>query len=46
MAFEEWAGQNHCVLVSLATAGAKEFYEALGYEAKASYFKKYLSKAL
>jgi GNAT superfamily N-acetyltransferase len=41
--FELWATQNRCVLVSLATAGAKEFYQALGYAEKASYFKKYLS---
>jgi GNAT superfamily N-acetyltransferase len=43
--FELWATQNRCVLVSLATAGAKEFYQALGYATKASYFKKYLSPA-
>lgn len=43
LAFELWATQNSCVLVSLATSGAKEFYEALGYATKASYFKKYLS---
>ena len=43
--FELWAAQNRCVLVSLATAGAKEFYEALGYTTKAAYFKKYLSPA-
>jgi GNAT superfamily N-acetyltransferase len=42
-AFEQWAGQNRCVLVSLATAGAKGFYESLGYATRASYFKKYLS---
>lgn len=42
-AFELWAGKSRCVLVSLATAGAKEFYQTLGYETRASYFKKYLS---
>jgi GNAT superfamily N-acetyltransferase len=42
-AFELWAGKSRCVLVSLATAGAKEFYQTLGYETGASYFKKYLS---
>lgn len=41
--FELWATENRCVLVSLATAGAKEFYQALGYAEKAAYFKKYLS---
>ncbi len=41
--FERWAEENRCVLVSLATAGAKSFYETLGYTSKASYFKKYLS---
>lgn len=41
--FELWATRNRCILVSLATAGAKEFYHALGYATKASYFKKYLS---
>jgi GNAT superfamily N-acetyltransferase len=43
-AFELWAVQNRCILVALATAGAKGFYESLGYATKASYFKKYLSK--
>ncbi len=43
-AFELWAIQHGCILVSLATAGAKEFYESLGYASKASYYKKYLSK--
>jgi GNAT superfamily N-acetyltransferase len=42
--FEEWARQSGCVLVSLATAGAKGFYESLGYSTKAGYFKKYLPR--
>lgn len=41
-AFELWAMQNRCVQVSLATAGAKGFYESIGYKSTASYFKKYL----
>jgi GNAT superfamily N-acetyltransferase len=41
-AFEQWAQQQNCVLVSLATAGAREFYEHLGYTSKAGYYKKYM----
>ena len=41
-AFEEWARQHGCVLVSLATRGAATFYEHLGYASKAAYYKKYL----
>jgi GNAT superfamily N-acetyltransferase len=41
-AFEQWARQQNCVLVSLATAGAREFYEHLGYTSKAGYYKKYM----
>lgn len=33
---------KNCILISLATAGAKEFYEKLGYSNKAGYYKKYL----
>jgi GNAT superfamily N-acetyltransferase len=40
--FESWAMRNNCVLVSLATRGAAQFYEHLGYETKAAYYKKYL----
>lgn len=41
-ALEVWAVQRDCKLVSLATAGARAFYERLGYATKASYYKKYL----
>ncbi|MDQ6479344.1 GNAT family N-acetyltransferase [Dyadobacter sp. LHD-138] len=40
--FEDISKENGCVLVSLATFGAKGFYETLGYESKAGYFKKWL----
>jgi ribosomal protein S18 acetylase RimI-like enzyme len=33
---------KNCILISLATAGAKGFYEKIGYSSKAGYFKKYL----
>lgn len=33
---------RNCILISLATAGAKGFYEKIGYSSKAGYFKKYL----
>ena len=42
-AFERWAQQQDCVLVSLATAGSRGFYELLGYVSKAGYYKKYLA---
>ena len=42
-AFETWAADNRSVLVALATAGAAKFYEKLGYESRAGYFKKYLA---
>lgn len=41
-AFESWATNSGCRLVSLATAGAADFYLVLGYSTKAGYFKKYL----
>lgn len=41
-AFEAWALQGGCKLVSLATAGAGDFYGRLGYATKAGYYKKYL----
>lgn len=41
--FEIWAQGNECALVGLATGGAKGFYEQLGYQSQAGYFKKYLS---
>jgi GNAT superfamily N-acetyltransferase len=42
-AFEGWAQQQNCMLVSLATAGARPFYERLGYTSKAGYYKKYMA---
>jgi GNAT superfamily N-acetyltransferase len=42
-ALERWARQQNCVLVSLATAGSRGFYELLGYTSKAGYYKKYLA---
>ncbi|KAA0992146.1 GNAT family N-acetyltransferase [Dyadobacter aurulentus] len=41
--FEKVAREKDYRLVSLATYGAKSFYEKLGYETKAGYFKKYLT---
>ncbi len=41
--FEKKSKLNKCVLVSLATAGAKGFYEKLGYVSEALYYKKYLN---
>jgi GNAT superfamily N-acetyltransferase len=42
--FESWARGSGCVLVGLATAGARSFYEHLGYGSKAGYFKKYIPR--
>jgi GNAT superfamily N-acetyltransferase len=39
-AFEGWAGDHGCVLVSLATRRAAPFYRALGYAESAAYFRK------
>ena len=36
---------RECMLVSLATAGAGPCYSKRGYETRASYYKKYLSRA-
>jgi ribosomal protein S18 acetylase RimI-like enzyme len=41
--FEQASKENNCIIVSLATFGAKGFYERLGYQSKAGYFKKYLN---
>jgi ribosomal protein S18 acetylase RimI-like enzyme len=41
-AFEKISKEKGCVIVSLATYGAKSFYEAHGYKSNAGYFKKYL----
>lgn len=43
-AIERWAATRDCKLVSLATSGARSFYEHLGYQTGASYYKKYLIK--
>lgn len=40
--FERLAKSRNCVLISLASGGAKTFYEKMGYFSKAAYFKKYL----
>lgn len=40
--FEQVSQEKNCRIVSLATFGAKGFYEKLGYETNAGYFKKYL----
>ena len=42
--FESWAQDSGCVLIGLATAGARSFYEHLGYGSKAGYFKKYIPR--
>lgn len=41
-AFEAWAARNRCRSVALATRGAAQFYEQLGYATRAGYLKKYL----
>ncbi len=41
--FEKWAKAQFCGLVGLATRGARPFYEQLGYESGAGYYKKKLS---
>lgn len=40
--FEDVARENDCLIVSLATHGARKFYETLGYHSRAGYYKKYL----
>lgn len=40
-AFEDWAFGHGCRLVGLATAGAAAFYQRLGYQSRAGYYKKY-----
>ncbi len=39
---EEWAIMQGCKLIALATRRAASFYEAVDYEASATYFKKNL----
>jgi GNAT superfamily N-acetyltransferase len=41
-AFEAWAVARRCQLVALATRRAAAFYQALGYEESATYFRKLL----
>jgi GNAT superfamily N-acetyltransferase len=38
-AFEDWARERGCVLVSLATRRAGDFYAAIGYEDSADYYR-------
>jgi len=40
--FETWAVARDCKLVALATRRAAAFYQALGYEESATYFRKLL----
>jgi GNAT superfamily N-acetyltransferase len=40
--FEAWAAARGCKLVALATRRAAAFYQALGYEESAVYFRKLL----
>ena len=42
-AFEHWAAERGCALVALATRRAAPFYNALGYEESATYFRKLLA---
>jgi GNAT superfamily N-acetyltransferase len=41
-AFEGWAQARGCKMVALATRRAAAFYQALGYEESATYFRKLL----
>jgi GNAT superfamily N-acetyltransferase len=41
-AFEQWAAEQGCGLIALATRRAAPFYRALGYEESAVYFRKVL----
>jgi GNAT superfamily N-acetyltransferase len=40
--FEAWAENGRCRLMGLATRAAASFYEELGFEDSAGYFKRYL----
>ncbi|BDD04488.1 GNAT family N-acetyltransferase [Aureibacter tunicatorum] len=40
---ETFAIEQNCILISLATAGASDFYNKLGFQTKAGYYKKYLN---
>ena len=41
-AFEQWATEQDCTLVALATRRAAPFYRALGYKDSAAYLRKVL----
>jgi len=43
-AFERWAMDSECAVVSLATRRAEAFYLAIGYQNSASYLRKVLSQ--
>jgi GNAT superfamily N-acetyltransferase len=40
--FETWAENGRCRLIGLATRAAASFYEELGFEDSAGYYKRYL----
>ena len=40
--FDAWAENGRCRLIGLATRAASSFYEELGFEDSAGYFKRYL----
>jgi GNAT superfamily N-acetyltransferase len=40
--FDAWAENGRCRMIGLATRGAASFYEELGFEDSAGYFKRYL----
>lgn len=40
--FDAWAENGRCRLIGLATRAAASFYEELGFEDSAGYFKRYL----
>jgi GNAT superfamily N-acetyltransferase len=42
-AFEQWAAGHGCALVALATRRAAPFYQSLGYQESAAYFRKVLA---
>jgi hypothetical protein len=44
-AFEQWATERDCALVTLATRQAVPYYVALGYEEPATYLRKVLRDA-
>ena len=39
---ETWASGQNCKLIAVATRHAAQFYEAIGYQASATYFRKLL----